>query len=168
MALRAVSQILWTCFAFSIVTLILNSNQHKQYTAPEENAYTLVRLLEEEKTKNASFNRYLIAVAVISTSVILLVLGACSLELLISVQATNKDTKSFSLDALVKIMATRFQLVANDNFNSNLTSPSSPTPTWPIQIETIFTLHAGCCPQRHAWSSLHWENKQASLMRATA
>ena len=81
--------------------------------------------------------------AVISTSVILLVLGACIFgAVFISVQATNKDTQSFSLDAFMK-MATRFQPVANDNFDSNLTSPSSPTPTWPIQIEPIVTLHAG-------------------------
>jgi hypothetical protein len=144
------------------VFCILHSHANSQLKpnktnySPEENAYTLLRLLEEEKTKNTSLNKQLIAVAVICTSVLIIVLGACIFAaVLIAVQATNKDTQSFSLDALMKIMATRFQLVANDNFDSNLTSPandnfdsnltspSSPTPTWPIQIEPIVTLHTG-------------------------
>ena len=98
-------------------------------THPEEEAYTLVRLFEAEKTKSKSLKHYLGLVVGVSAAVIL-VLGACTFgAVFVAVKAT-KDTQVSPSGALMNkegsrmlstvAQGTRFQL-----FNTSEDTPLS-------------------------------------------
>jgi len=108
----------------------------------EEEAYTLVRLLELEKTKSKSLKHYLGLVAGVSAVVILL-LGACTFgAVFVAVKAT-KDTQVSTSGALMNKEGSRMLSTVAQGTRFQLFNTSEDTPLCVSTMNgfTVVTLH---------------------------
>ena len=93
----------------------------------EEEAYTLVRLFELEKTKTKSLKHYLGLVAGVSTFVSLL-LGACTFGAVFVAVNVTKDTKVSSSGALMNKEGSQMLSTVGQGTRFQLFNTSEDTP----------------------------------------